>query len=70
MTGRDRKDCLLTAAVELGRSCASLASGGRNAEALAKIIDCKGIVKEATDPQHLHKNVRPCASRQNRGGRA
>eukprot|EP00434_Breviolum_minutum_P023914 symbB.v1.2.021104.t1/scaffold1717.1/size104954/7 len=27
------EDCILTAAVELGRSCASLASGGRNAEA-------------------------------------
>ncbi|CAL1129079.1 unnamed protein product [Cladocopium goreaui] len=44
------EDCLLTAAVELGRSCASLASGGRNAEApwthLLKAINA--LVKGAT----------------------
>eukprot|EP00435_Cladocopium_sp_Y103_P016846 s2347_g4.t1 len=44
------EDCLLTAAVELGRSCASLSSGGRNAEApwthLLKAINA--LVKGAT----------------------
>ena len=46
------------AAVELGRSCASLASGGRNAEADSKLLDLSDLFSEEVTgwfrDTHLH----------------